>query len=218
MLIGQSYAQIALKLGQEALNILKDAIAMRVYFTMNDNKQAKEVSEAIGNQTIETENRSSSAGITSFSEMFKSNNSRSFQGVPLVRPDELMSMPKLTPEQNIWGEVVIQITGMMNRPIKATPVIWFKDRVMKSRAALRRPDFAEGPRSVWMKDWSGGPTANGRLANWSGRPKEKTPAPVYEIPTEALDAPIDDLAPGPLPTAAANPANDATAAGSVASA
>ncbi|HBM13426.1 MAG TPA: hypothetical protein DD390_12085 [Rhodospirillaceae bacterium] len=196
VLIGQSFAQIALKLGQEALNILKDAIAFKIYFTMNDTKQAKEVSEAIGNQTMETVNSSSSAGLVNMNEMLKSNNSRSFQGVPLVRPDELMSMPKLTPAQNIWGEVVIQISGMMNRPIKATPVIWFKDRELRSRAGLTKPGFARGPSDIWMKDWSGGPMPNGKLATWNGRPKAAAIEPVCEIPTEALDEPIDDLLPG----------------------
>ena len=170
VLIGQSYAQIAQKLGKEALTVLKDAVSLKIFFTMNDTAQAEEVSKAIGNITMQTENYSSSTGIVGFGDMLKGNSSKSFQGVPLVRPDELMSMDILTPEKNIWGKVVILVVGMINQPIKATPVIWFKDSVMKKRASYQEPDFSIGPRDVALKDWSRESVPGEQIRNWSGRP------------------------------------------------
>lgn len=151
-LIGQSDQQVALKLGEKALDVLKDAIAIRIYFAIASFKQAKEVSDSIGQITLEQANQNNNFGLD-MGDMFKGQISRSFQGVPLVRPEELMSLEKLNPGKRKWGECVIQMAGFMSRPIRCRPMLWFKDRTLRRRVGLRRPDFVEGPRGVWQRNW-----------------------------------------------------------------
>ncbi|MEQ8832157.1 MAG: type IV secretory system conjugative DNA transfer family protein [Alphaproteobacteria bacterium] len=152
-IIGQSRAQIALKLGKDALQILADAIAVKLYYTLNDHTAAEEVSKSIGSRTIEQENNSNTSGLFPSFKSLELNKQRSFSAQPLMRPDELMSMPKLQPAKKIWGEVVIQVTGMMNRPIKAAPVVYWEDPVLRKRQNYELPDFVAGPKGVRMKQW-----------------------------------------------------------------
>lgn len=156
VIVGQSTAQIADKLGDKALEILKSAIARKLYFALNDPGTAKEVSEAVGQRTVLLEQSSRTVGLGSgFGDAFRRNRSTSLQGLPLLRPEELLSLEKLDPEQKHWGELVVLVQGMQNRPIGGPrqpchPVIWFLDRKLKSRAFLRRPRFVEGPRGVLL--------------------------------------------------------------------
>lgn len=152
--IGQSFAQVSKRLGKEALEILKSAIAYKVFFSQNDPATAKEVSEMIGQRTVEQKSVSRSTGLgAAFVDGFKRNESRSFQGMPLLRPEELMSLEKLDPKKGAWGELVILIQGMNNRPIKTRPAIWFLDRRMKARAGYKGKGFVDGPRGVAIKEW-----------------------------------------------------------------
>ena len=154
MIIGQSNSQIADKLGDKALDILKSAIARKLYFTLNDPGTAKEVSEVIGQRTVHLEQTSKTTGLGSgMGDAFRRNRSVSIQGLPLIRPEEMMSLEKLDPEDEHWGELVVLVQGMQNRPIGGPgqpchPVIYFLDEKLKRRAKLRRAGFIEGPRGV----------------------------------------------------------------------
>ena len=171
--IGQSFAQISDKLGKEALDILKSALAWKLFFAQNALETAKEASEMIGQRTVEMQSRSQTQGLAAAAmDGFRVNVQKSFQGVPLVRAEELMSLEKLEPAKRRWGELVLLVQGMMNTPIggpgrPCRPAVWFRDRKLKRRGHLRRRDFIEGPAGVALKPWPGQPGSG---------PGEETPA------------------------------------------
>ena len=157
---GQSYAQIAAKLGNDALKILQSAMAWKLFFSQNDLDTAKLASEMIGHRTIESRSSSRTHGIgAAVADGWRTNVQRSAQGQPLIRPEEMMSLQKLDPDRRVWGELVLLVQGMQNTPIggpgrPCRPVIWFRDRKLRRRARYRGRGFVDGPRGVAVKPWA----------------------------------------------------------------
>ena len=163
VVIGQSNAQVANKLGRDAVEILKAALPWKLYFSLNDLATAEEVSKMIGNRTIEQRNRSHTRGIgSSIGDGFRTNVQHSLQGMPLIRAEALLSLDKLEPEQRRWGELVVLLQGMLNTPVGGPaqpchPVVWFADRRLRRRAHLSRPGFVTGAYDVASQSWDAPP-------------------------------------------------------------
>lgn len=136
MAIGQSNKQIAQKNGQEAVSVLKSAMAYSCSFTQNDHADAKEISETIGNRTVVTPNVSKTEGMGKGANPWQANKSRSATGLPLMRPEDIMSMEKLDPKKGRWGQMLVLVQGMRNRPIKCRPPVFFVDSTMRQRVGL----------------------------------------------------------------------------------
>lgn len=143
IVIGQSFGQIATKFlktgGQEVVKTLKSAMSYIVIFTQNDFSTAKEISDSIGKTT----KLQKSVGRQGFSmSILTSQGDRgrtineSYQGRPLMEPDQIMSMEKLEPKKKRWGWHLVQTTGRMNRPMQLRPVPYWRHPVLKRRIGL----------------------------------------------------------------------------------
>lgn len=140
VVVGQSFGQIATKYrqlgGDQVVKTLRSAISYIISFTQNDLSTAKEVSDSIGKTTV----KQVSTGRQGFSFSSQGrgvNYNESYQARPLVDPEQIMSMEKLDPEKNMWGWLIFQMTGAMNRPVQLRPVAWFKHPKLVKRAGLK---------------------------------------------------------------------------------
>lgn len=166
MLVGQSWGQVAIQMGREAVDVLRGALNYTVLFTQNDRQSAEDASRTIGNATVEQRSVSKSRGLGKHVNPLTSNVSTSLASHPLVRPEDVMSMEKLDPPKGTWGRLLFLNVGMKNRPIRCRPPIWFIDRVMKARQGLavrawpalapapadRAPESAETARAFARRD------------------------------------------------------------------
>ena len=112
--VTQSYEQIKKYYGEEDLGIIRANVGYQTIFRMNTTKDAKEVSELIGDFTREKTSRSKG----NF-EFFKSNNTTSKEGYKLVTEQDIKN-------QNS-EDILILVTGFLSRPIKAKVPYWFKN-------------------------------------------------------------------------------------------
>ncbi|WP_141088644.1 type IV secretory system conjugative DNA transfer family protein, partial [Campylobacter concisus] len=87
-------------------------------FAMNTTKDAKEVSELIGDFT--REKTSTSQGNLDF---FKSNNTKSKEAYKLVTDQDIKNQSS--------DDLLVLVTGFLNRPIKAKVPYWFKNEDWK---------------------------------------------------------------------------------------
>lgn len=141
MLVGQSWGQVAIQLGRDAVDVLKGALNYTVMFTQNDRASADDASKTIGNATIVSKSVSRSHGIGANVNPFSSNVNSSVVSHPLMRTEDIMSMEKLDPPKRTWGKLLFLNVGMKNKPIVCRPPIWFKDRTMNRRAGLAIEDW-----------------------------------------------------------------------------
>ena len=84
----------------------------QIFYTANDNQTAEYISQTIGNKTIKSTSLSFSGGIFS-----SKNITESFQGVPLIRPEEVRRLSLDT----------ILILNASKPPIKSKKILWFYD-------------------------------------------------------------------------------------------
>lgn len=112
--VTQSYEQIKKYYGEDDLGIIRANAGYQAIFRMNTTKDAKEVSELIGDFT--RQKTSSSKG--NF-DIFKSNNTISKEGYKLVTEQEIKNQDSET--------ILILVTGFLSRPIKAKVPYWFKN-------------------------------------------------------------------------------------------
>lgn len=116
----QSNGQIERTYGKAGLDELDTTTSYTVLLTMNSYSTAKAYSESIGMMTRLRKGES-----VSNSDNFRQSKSSSkgLEGVPLVRPEDLMSLPD--------DEAIIIFQGSRKTPIKAKPSYWFKTASMK---------------------------------------------------------------------------------------
>lgn len=135
-LVGQSLAQVASKFGAQGQNkvrTIKGATSYILTPTQTDQETAKAVSESIGNRTVVQVSQSRTEGLGQGVNPLATNRNRSLQGIPLMRPDDVMSMEKLDPKKSKKGRMLVQLSGALNRPIWCRPPVWFWDPVMRRR-------------------------------------------------------------------------------------
>ncbi len=150
ILVGQSYGQVGAKYrssgGSDTVDTLKAATNYKIIPTQNDYKTAQEISQTIGNRTITTQSTSRQG--FDLGALFDPNGgkggvniSEQKQGVPLFRPEDIMSMEKLDPTKKQFGWQIVQLAGRMNRPLYVRPSCWFIHPVLEPRAGLEVTDW-----------------------------------------------------------------------------
>ncbi|MBF7049641.1 type IV secretory system conjugative DNA transfer family protein [Campylobacter volucris] len=112
--VTQSYEQIRKYYGEDDLGIIRANAGYQTIFRMNTEKDAKEISELIGDFT--REKTSTSKG--NF-ELFKSNNTISKEGYKLVTSQDIKNQSR--------EDILILVTGFLSRPIKAKVPYWFEN-------------------------------------------------------------------------------------------
>ncbi|MBZ7963309.1 type IV secretory system conjugative DNA transfer family protein [Campylobacter sp. W0049] len=116
--VTQSYEQIRKYYGEDDLGIIRANAGYQTIFRMNTEKDAKEISDLIGDFT--REKVSSSKGNFDF---FKSNNTISNEGYKLVTSQDIKNQSS--------EDILILVTGFLSRPIKAKVPYWFKNPSLK---------------------------------------------------------------------------------------
>jgi type IV secretory pathway TraG/TraD family ATPase VirD4 len=159
LLIGQSWNQIGLKFGQKGpdmIKSMKNAMSNWVIKTQNSLDDAKELSEMMGNVTHRKRSFSRERGFklnlsgnSGGMQIGGGNVSEDMIGLPLMRADEVMSMPKLDPTKNERGRQIVVTSGARNTPIPCTPFLWFKEPKLLARVGSKVP-------FIKRADWFGG--------------------------------------------------------------
>ena len=129
----QDLAQIRDKWGQGGLDNIVTNAAYKVVLTQNNITSAKQISETIGQQTRVRESSSRSRGST-LGKGSKSV-SESFEGAPLVRPEEIMSLE--------FGRQIVIVQNYASRPISCRSAYYRHDRVCRRRARLPAPSVRD---------------------------------------------------------------------------
>lgn len=155
--IVQSFNQLVAVYGQHEADALKNTTSYHIVFAQNEQKVAKDISDSIGKYTRTRTTRSDGQILRK--------NSDTEEGIPLVKPQDIMSLPR--------GEILVLAQGHFETPIKAQAAFHFNDRTftrcLKGRACTIRPDegqaeerrFDDGTRLVpeFQKDWERDPKA-----------------------------------------------------------
>lgn len=154
LLIAQSYGQIEGTYGQTGLKEIKDTTEWKLVYPLTDAATAKDISEMIGQETIE--DASESGSYTGFRGMISAmfdgmtgkqvtthvNKSRSLKGRPLFSPSDLMSTDN--GGKMAGGQHIILALRKYNRPIVCETPFAYEDKrisnLMKIPAPLPDPD------------------------------------------------------------------------------
>ena len=116
--VTQSYEQIKKYYGEDDLGIIRANAGYQVVFGMNTTKDAKELSELIGDFT--RQKTSTSQGNL---ELFKQNYSKSQEAYKLVTDQDIKNQSS--------EDLLVLVGGFVNRPIKAKVPYWFKNPAWK---------------------------------------------------------------------------------------
>ncbi|EAH6507387.1 type IV secretory system conjugative DNA transfer family protein [Campylobacter jejuni] len=125
--VTQSYEQIRKYYGEDDLGIIRANAGYQTIFRMNTEKDAKEISDLIGDFT--REKTSSSKGTFDF---FKSNNTVSKEGYKLITSQYIKNQSR--------EDILILVTGFLSRPIKAKVPYWFKNPKLKGADKISLED------------------------------------------------------------------------------
>lgn len=172
ILIAQNHAQISELYGPNGPATLEGTCGYQIVLAQNDKNTAKAISEKIGNYTRKRTTRS-----TGGSGPFAST-STSFEGVPLVLPQDVMDMPQ-------WHAIVL-VQNHNAKPIKAKVIPWFKDRRLRKlvgciepTAAASSTDVVSGQAAAIAADAVNTDLAAG-LADVNTTPDDQLAAPTAE--------------------------------------
>lgn len=113
--VTQSYEQIKKYYGEDDLGIIRANAGYQTIFAMNTTKDAKEVSELIGDYT--REKISNSKGNFDF---FKNNQTRSNEAYKLVTEQDIKNQSS--------EDLLVLVGGFLNLPIKSKVPYWFKNQ------------------------------------------------------------------------------------------
>lgn len=122
--VTQSYEQIRKYYGEDDLGIIRANAGYQTIFRMNTEKDAKEISELIGDFT--RNKKSSSQGTFDF---FKTNNTISKEGYKLVTSQNIKNQSS--------EDILILVTGFLSRPIKAKVPYWFKNPTLNGADKIK---------------------------------------------------------------------------------
>jgi type IV secretion system protein VirD4 len=120
--IAQDYGQIRELYGDAALTIFDSTTAYKVVFAQDEISTREKVSKFIGNTTRRRRSTSTGRG-KGILDAGSRTESESLEGVPLVTPQDVGTIPK--------GRCIVLAKDYHNRPIKAKTAYWFKDPQMK---------------------------------------------------------------------------------------
>lgn len=123
LFVCQSLSQLVKIYGEAGANSLKNTTAYHLVFSQNESKVAEDLSRAIGQRTRKRHSASTSSRDLHVSK------SESAEGVALVTPQQIMSLPK--------GQLLVLVQNHFERPIKAQVAFWFKDQTLKRAIELR---------------------------------------------------------------------------------
>lgn len=112
--IAQTYEQYS-QAEAKAFTNIKTKIA----FAAEDLQDAEYISKLLGMRTLKLSSGSSTQGQ---GQSYSESNSYSYQAVPLLRPEEVMLLPK--------NQTLIMQTG--EPPVKAEQFIWYQEKTMKN--------------------------------------------------------------------------------------
>lgn len=113
----QSFSQLESVYGKTEASALRNNCSYHVIFTQNEEKMAEDISKSIGHRTRTKKSVSTSHNVTLFN-----GGSESEEGIPLVRVQDIMSLPK--------GQVLVLVQGSFETPVKAEAALYYKDRTM----------------------------------------------------------------------------------------
>lgn len=136
--ICQSYSQLVDLYGQTGADELKNTCSFHVYYAQNEIKVAEEVSRSIGKFTRTKKSHSSQKG------SFGKNVSESDEGVPLILPQEIMSLP--------FGEILVCRQNSFETPVRCKAALFFKIPSLKN--IIKKSKWVEENRVPMTKDES----------------------------------------------------------------
>ena len=123
LFVVQSQSQLKALYDQDGLDELKNTCAYHIVFSQNENKVAEEISKSIGNYTRKRQSLSDND-----KRLSGKSRSENYEGVPLVLPQEIMSMDR--------EEILILRQNAFETPVKCNKAWWFKDKALKPLVGL----------------------------------------------------------------------------------
>lgn len=128
VIIAQDVGQLVQRYDKTGFDTIMTTTSYKVVLTQNHPDTQRQISEMIGNITRE---KSSKSRQVSMKLSASGSISRSLEGVPLVRPEELGSMRD--------GDQLVLAQQFMRHPIKSKTAFYFKHGVFKRRAKIPPP-------------------------------------------------------------------------------
>lgn len=126
MFVCQSMSQVEGIYSREGADELRNTCSFHVVFAQQEQRIAQDISKSIGNTTRKK---------VSFSTPEKNitrNTSESEEGIPLVLPQEVQSLPAFS--------VLILVQNHFQTPVLAKAAAWFNDSAMRKRVGLPMPE------------------------------------------------------------------------------
>lgn len=129
LLIGQDLGQISGKYGKDDLETVISTTACKVILSQNNEQTAQRFSKMIGNKTVQTTSYSKQEGFAAKgANPFAKNTTYSLQGVSVITPSQLLSLPQL--------KQVVLMQSNIDHPIMADSPRWYLDPRMRALAKL----------------------------------------------------------------------------------
>lgn len=123
MFFFQSNGQIIEIYQRHGMEELDSTTAYKIILTLNEHQTAKGFSDSIGNTTRVKKGVSKSRSENFMTNNGSSSSSQNLEGVPLVKTEDLLSLP--------FGEAIVIVQGYRTVPIRAKTPFWFKNKEMK---------------------------------------------------------------------------------------
>ncbi|OCL90588.1 type IV secretory system conjugative DNA transfer family protein [Aliarcobacter thereius] len=122
MFFFQSNGQITEIYQRHGMEELDSTTAYKIILTLNEFQTAKSFSDSIGNTTRIKKGVSKSKSENFMTNNGSSSSSQNLEGVPLVKAEDLLSLP--------FGEAIVIVQGNRTVPIKAKTPFYFKNKQM----------------------------------------------------------------------------------------
>ncbi|OCL81911.1 type IV secretory system conjugative DNA transfer family protein [Arcobacter porcinus] len=119
MFFFQSNGQITEIYQRHGMEELDSTTAYKIILTLNEFQTAKSFSDSIGNTTRIKKGVSKSKSENFMTNNGSSSSSQNLEGVPLVKAEDLLSLP--------FGEAIVIVQGNRTVPIKAKTPFYFKN-------------------------------------------------------------------------------------------
>lgn len=113
----QSFSQLQSVYGDKEASVLRNNCTYLVIFKQNEEKVAEDLSKSIGNRTRIKKSKNTQARLA-----VVHGGSESEEGVPLVRVQDIMSLPP--------GRTLVMVSGYYETPVDAHAAFYYKDRTM----------------------------------------------------------------------------------------
>ncbi|MGJ0622233.1 MAG: type IV secretory system conjugative DNA transfer family protein [Methylocystis sp.] len=126
----QDYGQLRERRGQGGLDNIITNTAFKVVLSQNHPDTAAMISRAVGNTTRQRKSRSRSLGFGQ-GPIARGSVSEQLDGVPLIRPEEIMSME--------FGRHFVLAQNRVKRPIACRPAYYMHVPMLRKRAARAAP-------------------------------------------------------------------------------